>query len=132
RAPGLNSKTPGCWTPPVTSTISSAGGPAEAPGEPATPGAPDAEPFAPGTNPGAGVSATWMGLGRERVYHSPTPASVATSTTTNPASSPRDSESRRSLIAMRATLWRARRGRRDGGHVDARVSGEDARRFSRR
>src|SRR5512132_631265 len=96
--------------------IRSAGGLADAPGDPAA-GTPDAEPLAACANAGAGVSAIWIGLGSEREYQSPTPASVATSTTTNPASSPRDKESRRSLIAMRARLWPRRRGHRDGGHV---------------
>ena len=40
------------------------------------------------------------GFGSERVYQSPAPASVTTNTAMRPASSPRDNESRRSLMAM--------------------------------
>src|SRR5207237_4564998 len=67
--------------------------------------------------------AIWTGLGSDRVYHRPAPAIVSTSTATSPASSPRDSVSRRSRIGMRATLSAEARPHRDarhtGGHIDA-------------
>jgi len=49
---------------------------------------------------GPADEAIWTGLGSDREYQSPAPASVITNTAMRPASSPRDNESRRSLMAM--------------------------------
>src|SRR5262245_33660184 len=79
---------------------------------PAEAGAPEASGDA-----GAGVSAIWIGLGSDRVYHSPTPASVAAITTIRPTSSPRDSVSRRPLSDMRGTLGPGRHRHSDNRHT---------------
>src|SRR6266516_300429 len=81
-------------------------------------------PLAAGDGGGADDGpAIWTGLGSERVYQRPAPAIVITSTATSPASSPRDSVSRRSRIGMRATLGAEPRRHRDarhtGGHIEA-------------
>src|SRR4249919_1055527 len=112
RSPGVNSYTPGSRTHPATSTMIAAGL------APADPVGPDMG-YTTGVTASTGAAMA-TGRGNERMYQRPAPRSVATTTTTSPASSPRDNESSRSRIDMRGTLRVSGASRRDEGH-----SGDD-------
>ena len=92
---------------PATSTTSDApeGEPEAAVDGGDAPGAAEPE------NGGAGdpEAAICTAAGSERWNHRPAPARVRTTTTMSPTSSPRESESRRSLMGMRGTLGRGGR-----------------------
>ena len=60
----------------------------------------DAAPATCPATTGPADEAIWTGFGSDREYQSPAPASVTTNTAMRPASSPRDNESRRSLMLM--------------------------------
>ena len=114
RCPDVNSYTPGRRTHPATSTKIGTGlGVGDAAGGPA------GEP-----NPaGAAVACTATGFGNERVYQSPTPPSVTTTTTPSPINSLRESDDRRSPIDMPANLRVRGRTNSDERHIRPEIGG---------